>query len=203
MTPAPGYASPRVVAAVLAGTAIALGSWVAYGGSVPGEQRLLARIHGAGGESIDRALSVTSRLTDLVPLGVVAVGVLAALLASQRRADAAFFVAAVVVVWAVNPLLKEIVGRARPDLWPLPESISEHSFPSGHAANTAALAGGLVLILRRRRLATVVGVGVLLVVGLSQLVLGRHYPSDIIAGWLWAAAWIFLLASLKRGRCRQ
>jgi undecaprenyl-diphosphatase len=102
------------------------------------------------------------------------------------------------VVWAVNPVLKELVGRSRPDLWPLPDTVSEYSFPSGHAANTAALAGALLLILHSRR-AWVVGLLVAAVglVGLSQLVLGRHYPSDLLAGWLWAAGWISSLAWVR------
>jgi membrane-associated phospholipid phosphatase len=189
-------------AAVPAFAAVATGAWVMAAGPIPGEEWILVGIHDAGGGPIDRVMLVTSRLTDLVSLGVVAVGVLAALLVSHRRMDAAFFVGAVAVVWAVNPVLKEIVGRARPDLWPLPESVSDHSFPSGHAANTAALAGALVMILRGRLVATLVAATALMVVGLSQLVLGRHYPSDILAGWLWAGAWIIVLGSAFEASAR-
>lgn len=85
------------------------------------------------------------------------------------------------VVWSVNPLLKELVGRSRPDLWPLTEPASEYSFPSGHAANTAALAFALLMLSRNHRLlATFVAVVALTVVAWSQLALGRHYPSDIL-----------------------
>jgi membrane-associated phospholipid phosphatase len=120
----------------------------------------------------------------------------------RRRRDAAYFFAGVAMVWAVNPVLKEIVRRSRPDLWPLPESISQYGFPSGHAANTAALIGGLVMILHSRRAGLVgagVGAVVLAVVGLSQLVLGLHYPSDLVAGWLWAFAWISFLWNTTKG----
>lgn len=185
-----------------AGIAVALGVWVVAEGPVPGERRILVWIHDAGG-SVDRAAIATTRLTDLVPLGILAVGVLVVLLATHRRADAAFFVAGVALVWAANPALKELVGRSRPDLWPLPDSVSEYSFPSGHAANTAALVGGLVMILqsRRRRVAgTVVGAAALVVVGLSQVALGRHYPSDILVGWLWAGAWIGFLGLMRSRR---
>ena len=48
-----------------------------------------------------------------------------------------------------------------------------------------------------RLVGTVVGAALLLVVGLSQLVLGRHYPSDLLAGWLWAIAWITFLGLLR------
>lgn len=185
-----------------AGAAVGLGAWVVAAGSVPGERQLLVRVHDAG-RPIDQVMLGLSTATELLPLGVVAVGVLAVLLVLRRPGDAMLFGAAVAVVWAVNPLLKELVGRSRPDLWPLPASVSEYSFPSGHAANTAALAGALLLILHTRR-AWVIGLLLTAVgfVGLSQLVLGRHYPSDILAGWLWAAGWISLLAWTHRRAAR-
>lgn len=187
-------------AAVSAGCAVALGAWVMVAGELPGERQALVWVHGVGAP-VDRAMLATSRLTDLFPLGVVAAGVLVALLALHRRTDAAFFVAGTTVVWAANPALKELAARSRPDLWPLPDSVSEYGFPSGHAANTAALVGGLVMILpsgRGRLVGTVVGAALLVVVGLSQLVLGRHYPSDLLAGWLWAGAWIITLLLSRR-----
>ncbi|MEU4391405.1 phosphatase PAP2 family protein [Kribbella sp. NPDC023855] len=185
-----------VVSMVAAG---ALGAWVVAADSIPGERRLLIRVHDAG-RSIDPVMLVLSKATELVPLGVVAAGVLVVLLVRHRPADATLFGAGVAVVWAVNPLLKELVGRSRPDLWPLPDTVSEYSFPSGHAANTAALAGTLLLILHSRP-AWVVGLLLTAVglVGLSQLVLGRHYPSDLLAGWLWAGAWVAVLGRW-RGR---
>ena len=141
---------------------------------------------------------VISDLTELAPLGAVAVVVLAVLLVLRRWSDAVFLAAGVGVVWAVNPLLKELVGRSRPDLWPLPPDVSEYSFPSGHAANTAALVGAVVLILRRRLPAVLLGAAVLMLVGWSQLALGRHYPSDVLAGWLWALAWVGVLQNVLR-----
>ncbi|WP_433010131.1 phosphatase PAP2 family protein [Kribbella sp. CA-294648] len=182
------------------GAAVGLGAWVVAAGSVPGERRLLIRVHDAG-QSIDQVMLGLSNATELLPLGVVAVGVLVVLLVRRRPADAMLFGAGVAVVSAVNPLLKELVGRSRPDLWPLPDTVSEYSFPSGHAANTAALAGALLLILHSSR-AWVVGLLLTAVglVGLSQLVLGRHYPSDLLAGWLWAAGWISLLAWMRTHR---
>ncbi|GAB2632501.1 phosphatase PAP2 family protein [Kribbella swartbergensis] len=158
-----------------------------------GEEDVLVWLHADDATAAD----VVSDLTELGPLAAVAVVVLLVLLVLRRWRDAVFFTAGVGVVWAVNPLLKELVGRSRPDLWPLPPDVSEYSFPSGHAANTAALVGALALILRRR-LWMVVGAAVLTVVGLSQLALGRHYPSDVVAGWAWALAWVYVLRHLLR-----
>jgi membrane-associated phospholipid phosphatase len=42
------------------------------------------------------------------------------------------------------------------------------------------------------------GTAVIAIAGLAQLVLGRHYPSDILCGWLWASAWVVLIARVAR-----
>ena len=73
--------------------------------------------------------------------------------------------------------------------------MSEYSFPSGHAANTAALGVALVVISwdTRWRIPMLVACTLFVaLVGASQLVLGVHYPSDILAGWLWAAGFVLL-----------
>ena len=190
------------VPTVSAGLVAVLAVWIVEAGSVPGERQALIWIHDAGGTTTERVAQVLSDATELVPLGVVAAGVVAVLLTLLRGRDAARLVAGIAVVWAVNPLLKEIVGRSRPDMWPLPESISQYGFPSGHAANTAALVGIVLMILRGRRvlvIGTAVGAVVLVVAGLAQLVLGRHYPSDLLAGWLLALAWVSFLRNVTKG----
>jgi undecaprenyl-diphosphatase len=136
--------------------------------------------------------------SELGPLAAVGIVVLVVLLVRRRWRDVLFFAAAVGVVWAVNPLLKEFVGRSRPDLWPLPADVSEYSFPSGHAANAAALVGALALLVRRLPV-VLLGAALLLVVGWSQLALGRHYPTDVLAGWVWALAWVVVLRRMTKG----
>lgn len=116
-----------------------------------------------------------------------------------RRAGAAF--ASLMLIWGVGVLIKQIVGRQRPN--PL-DPVWEHwglSFPSGHATNAASIAVTLVVLLwpwlgsrRSRRLA--IGAGMLLVATsvLDRVLLGVHYPSDVTAGVVlggglaWAAA---------------
>ena len=86
---------------------------------------------------------------------------------------------------------KQIVGRPRPPAVLRLVSETEPSFPSGHATDSTAFYLALALIivlfvLRRplaRVLAVAAGLAVPFSVGLSRLVLGVHWPSDVLAGW--------------------
>lgn len=86
-----------------------------------------------------------------------------------------------------NMLLKNIVERARPfdviqALTPLVERPRDYSFPSGHTASSFAAAGVFFRNLPRR-----LGLPALLLavlIGLSRLYVGVHYPSDVLAGLL-------------------
>ena len=71
------------------------------------------------------------------------------------------------------------------------DQIPATGFPSGHATASMATALAFVLVVPRSLRPTAIIVGGLLVVavGCSLVLLHRHYPSDILGGWLVAAAW--------------
>ena len=78
------------------------------------------------------------------------------------------------------------------DFWLALAPETTFSFPSGHAMGSMTLATVLVLLAWRTRWRWWVALpmlGFVLMVGLSRVYLGVHYPSDILAGWAAAAAW--------------
>lgn len=191
----------RYVAVGCAAGLAALGVVVAIdAGPLPGERRILTELRSAVGDSYDPALIRLADLTDLLPLAIVGVLVGLGLTWRRRWRDLAYGAVVVVVVWAVNPVLKELFARPRPDLWPAPMAVSEYSFPSGHAADTAALVGAIVMLswaTSARWFVVSLGAALLVVVAFDQLALGVHYPSDLAAGWLLAGAWTTLVWSLR------
>lgn len=110
--------------------------------------------------------------------------------------------------WLVA-LLKDRFARPRPALVDHLVQVQSASFPSGHAANSAVVFLTLAALLMRvetvraERIYTF-GVAILLtvMVGISRVYLGVHWPSDVAAGWLlgagWALLWWVLAAALSR-----
>lgn len=91
--------------------------------------------------------------------------------------------------------LKVLVDRPRPHLEAVAQVFTA-SFPSGHASLSAVTFLALAVLVtrtepvRRLRIYYVgLAAAATVIVGLSRLYLGLHYPSDIIAGWLVGAAW--------------
>lgn len=194
----------RVLATGLALGAVLVSVAVALRDPLPGERAVLRALHADAGSTAARVWGAVSDATDLLPLLLVAVVGTAVLLVLRRPRSAALVLASVAIPWTVNPVLKDLVGRDRPDLWPLGD-VSEHAFPAGHAVNSVALVAAVVAVLApvattagRRVTSAVLVVAALVVVsvGVAQLALGRHYPTDVLAGWLWAGAWVAFVVSL-------
>ena len=182
---------------------VVVAGWVVLGETLPGDRWALTSLEGLLGSSIDEPMIAIGDVTDALALSVVVVVVSGVLWLLGRRRDSVWFLVATAVVLVANPVLKEIFGRPRPDIRPWPESVSPLSFPSGHAAGTAALVAALLMVTegtRLRRAVMLFGAALLGLVAFSRLAVAVHYPSDIVAGWSWAAAWVALVWSVKRRR---
>ncbi len=118
---------------------------------------------------------------------------LVVVLAFRRRFRESIFAAAALGGSALlNLATKQLFARERPSLWESIAPESTYSFPSGHAMGSMTLAVVLVLLAwpTRWRWPTIGVMGFFVVmVGLSRVYLGVHYPSDILAGWAAAIAW--------------
>lgn len=91
-------------------------------------------------------------------------------------------------------MLKPVVGRPRPATSTLTGE-SGFGFPSGHAAGSAALAVCAIAtawaLLPRGRLRTAcvaAATAYAAVIGVSRVVVGAHYPADVLGGWLLGVA---------------
>jgi len=127
-----------------------------------------------------------------MPLRIAALGLGVWLVRRHARRLGWWVAVTMVAGGLLGALLKVLVGRHRPDLLEPVARAAGFSFPSGHALNAALAAGVFVLVLLpvvRRRWLLWTGAGLVTVLtGLSRIVLGVHWTSDVVAGWLLGVA---------------
>lgn len=93
----------------------------------------------------------------------------------------------------LNLALKQVFAAPRPDLLPHLDIVHTYSFPSGHAAGNMVFFGALAMLAIRRDAYVAAGLAVLLI-GVSRVWLGVHWPSDVLAGWIEGLGWLALCA---------
>jgi undecaprenyl-diphosphatase len=148
-------------------------------------------------------------------LTLVTLAVLGVLLLQGKIGVMVMVVTAVGGGMLLSIALKEHFDRPRPALV-LPGVLSEDaSFPSGHAMHAAVgyLTLGIVLagMQPQRRLKVyvlVLAIGLILLIGLSRVYLGAHWPTDVLAGWAAGTAWGLIVWGVtlwlqQRGRVEQ
>ena len=146
-----------------------------------------------------------SAVRDVTALGgtvVVSMVTLAAtgfLFLAGKRGAATFVLAAILGAMLLSFGIKAGIERPRPELVPHGITVYTASFPSGHATGSAAtyltLGALLARFQPRRRLKVFIltfAVLLTLLIGLSRLYLGVHWPSDVLAGWTLGASWALL-----------
>lgn len=127
----------------------------------------------------------------------------------QRRIALVVALSSIGTVVLVS-VTKRFVARARPPV--ADHLVSAHglAFPSGHSAQSVACYGALAWVVwvlgqkRRTRMYAVAGAAATaLLVGLSRVYLGVHWPSDVVSGWLLATGWLSALVGASHIRRRE
>ena len=144
---------------------------------------------------VEMARDVTA-LGSFSVLAILLLAVVAYLLLAGRRRAAALVLVAVVGGDILSHLLKHGFDRARPDIAAHAARVFTSSFPSGHATLSAVTYLTLGALLTRitpshriRIFFVVTALALTVLVGVSRVYLGVHYPTDVLAGWCLGAAW--------------
>ena len=119
--------------------------------------------------------------------------VLAPLLWAGHRRSAAWLAGMMAGGTLLNLGLKQIYAAPRPDLLPHLDIVHSYSFPSGHSAGNMMFFGALAL-LAGGRIAQALAAAMILMIGVSRVWLGVHWPSDVLAGWIEGLGWLALCA---------
>lgn len=156
-------------------------------------------VHQFARPAFDIVMLTFSRLGSALVLLPLDLAVMVLLLRQPNRLRALFWVLATGGAALLNLLAKHTFQRVRPDLWLSLAPETTFSFPSGHAMQSMAVTLALLILVwhgRWRLPALLAGVVFVLLVGLSRVYLGVHFPSDILAGWSASLAWVIGLNAL-------
>jgi membrane-associated phospholipid phosphatase len=202
---------------------LALGAGIAAAAAIVGT-RIYDSVAGSDGiEALDvpilhRAMRLRSGPVDAAaagiayafgPVGLPILGLAtAAAIARRERSTTPLILVTAAGVGSLLMTLggKDVVKRHRP---PRRDAIPPYewspSFPSGHTLNTTAIAGVLayLLVLREKRTgpqgATIAAaVGTAATVGMSRVLLGAHWFTDVLMGWVTGSGWLALVITSHR-----
>ncbi|MCO4454477.1 phosphatidic acid phosphatase [Staphylococcus aureus] len=160
--------------------------------------------------------SSESFITTSIMLGATKVGevwamlcisllLVAYLMLKRHKIEALFFALTMALSGILNPALKNIFDRERPTLLRLID-ITGFSFPSGHAKGSTAYFGSGIYLLNRLNQGNSKGIliglcaAMILLISISRVYLGVHYPTDIIAGIIGGVFCIILSTLLLRNK---
>lgn len=197
---------------VLAVTAIKLIEDVVTGESGPADERILRFVHDVVPDAMHELFALATRTGSasfLIPMTML---FSATLFFRRRRFEAVLVAVSVTSAALVVYVLKALVNRSRPALWET-QWYWGSSFPSGHTLVVAAFAVAAAIVAIRiwpqRRIAAMSIAGAwILLVAMSRLVLGVHWPTDVLAaacsgGFIPVAAGIALDAWRSRQSARR
>ena len=154
---------------------------------------------------------LTALMVEMTYLGtgtvvIVVVGVAALFLwHTEHKHSARLLLAATIGNILLNGVLKLVYHRARPTVFEWQTAAVSSSFPSGHAMSATVVYGTVAYLLVRlqkhdwaKALTLVTAVLLILLICLTRLYLGVHYPSDVIGGIIVGLAWAsFCMATLE------
>ena len=145
---------------------------------------------------LDWFAKIITNIGDIIIVVPVTVLLVAYLLYRRQRRAATFLLFGVGGAAVIGLTLKLLFQRARPELWTHLVTENGYSFPSGHAMMSSALALSIAALLwptKYRWWAIGVGGFYVVIVGLSRLYLGVHFPTDVIGGWCLSFLWVLII----------
>lgn len=191
------FLKPWVVPAVVISAALALfaklGDEIWEREVFAWDNRILNFLHTHSSPFFDQVMLGFTRVGGFYSMAIPTTAIFLWLLLQRRYSQTLFWAVAVGGAVILNPLLKVVFQRQRPDLWSSIAPEYDFSFPSGHSMGSAAFVLAVVVLLWPTRWRYwAVGFGTIFAVGvaLSRLYLGVHFPSDVLAAWAITVAWV-------------
>ena len=189
-----GSSAPNFTPALLLGlAAVLLGisvTWLHLGAAQDAAAlRGLALRQGTSADGVIEAMRWITWAGDAAQRSIMMIACAAFLFWKKRPKAGLIMLVFPSLAGATSSLLKQIFARARPDIVPHLDSFGNLSFPSGHATSAVAilLLAALLLPKRHRPLWVALALSIALLIAASRVLLGVHWPSDVLGGLLLGA----------------
>lgn len=203
--------------AIVAGLALGfvlIAGTIADGSPLPLDERIMLSMRTAtdlsdpiGPKWLEEAVRDFTALGSTAVLTLIVLSVATFLWLTDRGRLAVTVLACTISGTLLSSLAKLHFARPRPELVPHQVEVYTASFPSGHALMSAVVYLTLGVLISRtqpafRVRAFIMGFAVFLtlLVGVSRVYLGVHWPTDVLAGWCLGALWATLCWIVTRGR---
>lgn len=97
-----------------------------------------------------------------------------------------------------SEILKTFFARVRPDFVPHLDVVTSAAYPSGHANNAAVVYILFIMLVPQARHPgwQFAAAAMIIVTGLSRILLGVHWPTDVIGGWMLGSAFALMAAAV-------
>jgi len=104
-----------------------------------------------------------------------------------------------------SEILKAFFARMRPDFVPHLDSVTSAAYPSGHANNAAVVYILFIMLVPQARHPgwQLAAAAMIIVTGLSRIMLGVHWPTDVIGGWMLGTSFALIAAAVISHRQHQ
>ena len=175
-------------------------------GTGPLDRAVLSALYAGHRPAIAEAARVLTLFGSGYVVTIVIVAAAVALAVRKHPRTALILLAGNFVGRMLVEVQKYEFGRIRPDLNPHLVTVYTMSFPSAHSANAMLTYVAMALLIvrnERRRVYWAASALVLaFLIGLSRVMLGVHWPSDVLAGWSFGALWALLMLWIAQRTAR-
>lgn len=141
-------------------------------------------------------------ITNISSAPVIIIITLLIIAAIKNKKMSLCIISNLIIITTLNQTLKRIIARPRPTEFRIIDQ-SGYSFPSGHSMVSMAFFGLLIYIaynnIENKTLRSFVCISLsilILLIGISRIYLGVHYPSDVIAGFVLSIAYLALFTNI-------
>lgn len=170
------------------------------------EEPLMLWIHAHASDALTNFSLMMHFIGGYIVMTLVLLALIAILYWRQRREEALLALYGIGGAVLISQVMKFVFNRPRPELWPRLVVENGAAFPSGHSTMAAALATFAVILMwhtRWRWPVLLLALAYALAMAYSRMVLGVHFPTDVLAGLMTGVASVTGVYWLMRRRIKD